>query len=29
MVNYTDPTRPKPSDKVLQLLYQSGLMHSE
>ncbi|GAA5843796.1 hypothetical protein JCM5353_001943 [Sporobolomyces roseus] len=29
MVNYADPTRPKPSDKVLQLLYQSGLMHSE
>lgn len=29
MVNYTDPSRPKPSEKVLQLLYQSGLMHSE
>ncbi|GAA6017090.1 hypothetical protein JCM11491_003252 [Sporobolomyces phaffii] len=29
MVNYADPSRPKPSEKVLQLLYQSGLMHSE
>ncbi|GAA5943573.1 TFIIH/NER complex subunit TFB2 [Sporobolomyces koalae] len=29
MVNYADPTRAKPSDKVLQLLYQSGLMHSD
>ncbi|GAA6062488.1 hypothetical protein JCM10212_001861 [Sporobolomyces blumeae] len=29
MVGSNDPGRPKPSDKVLQLLYQSGLMHSE
>ena len=29
MVNYADPSRPKPSEKVLQLLYQSGLMASE
>ncbi|GAA5961979.1 hypothetical protein JCM3765_007181 [Sporobolomyces pararoseus] len=29
MVNYADPTRAKPSEKVLQLLYQSGLMHSD